>query len=366
MKRFLHLLERFDWILLTAALTLAALGLIAIYGIGISQEQENLFTFYKQFVGVAIGITGVFTLVFVDYRYLRSFGFIAYLCGIGLLILVLVLGHTINGTQGWFRLGGLSFQPVELAKITLAIYLAALFSRLSHGQLSWRNFALSGCATFIYVGLVMLQPDFGSAMVLIAIWGIMAMFAGLPKWAWIIIPVVAVLMGGALWSFGLKPYQRDRVISFLNPELDPRGTGYNAAQALIAIGSGGWFGKGIGEGSQARLRFLPEAATDFIFAVLGEELGFVGLTIVLALFIVIIYRYLRIAYDSEDDFASLLLVGLGSIFVIHVVVNAGMNLGVMPITGIPMPFISAAASYLVVAFMSVGLAESVASRRLQR
>ena len=166
-----------------------------------------------------------------------------------------------------------------------------------------------------------------------------------------------------MWNFGLKPYQRDRLTTFMNPQSDQRGSGYNAAQARIAIGSGGLLGKGIGEGSQARLRFLPEAATDFIFAVVGEELGYVGLTLTLGLFLLIIYRFLRLAYDSEDDFAALMLIGLGSILLIHVFVNGGMNLGVMPITGIPMPFLSAAASYLVVTFVSIGFAESVAMRR---
>ena len=211
--------------------------------------------------------------------------------------------------------------------------------------------------------LVLFQPDFGSAMVLFVIWGILALFAGVPRHAWLIIPFAFLLVGGLTWSFALEPYQKARIESFLNPELDPRGSGYNAIQARIAIGSGGLFGKGIGEGSQARLRFLPAAATDFIFAVIGEELGFVGVVFILSLFGLIMFRFIRLGYESEDEFASLLLIGLGSIFLVHMSVNAGMNLGIMPITGIPMPFLSAAASYLLVSFLAVGLAESVAVRR---
>jgi rod shape determining protein RodA len=363
MRPFFKLFERFDWTLLTAALTLTTIGLIAVYGIGISQEEAGLFTFNKQFIAMILGVSSVLGLVWLDYRHLRSFGLLTYLAGAFLLLAVLLFGHTINGTQGWFRIGGLSFQPVEVAKLTLTIYLAALYVRYEHGQSSWRTFLMSAFATGGYLVLVMLQPDFGSAMVMLGTWLLMSLFAGWPRRAWIILPLLALLFGGLAWSFVLKPYQKDRVANFLNPNTDLRGSGYNAAQARIAIGSGGLFGKGIGEGSQARLRFLPEASTDFMFAVIGEELGFAGVTLVLCLFLLIIFRFLRLAYEAEDDFAALMLVGLASIFLIHVLENAGMNLGVMPITGIPMPFVSAAASSLVVAFVSLGFAESVAVRR---
>ena len=363
MRRFFSLFERFDWTLLTAALTLTAIGLVAIYGIGVSQEPAGLFPFYKQLVAGLLGLIVMLALVFIDYRHLRSLSLLAYLGGAGLLVLVLVFGQTIRGTQGWFRVGGLSFQPVEIAKIALTLYLAALFARRAHGRLSWSLLGLSACATFAYAGLVLLQPDFGSAMIMIAIWGVMALFTGLPRRAWIILPLVALVAGGLVWSVGLKPYQRARLVSFLHPEKDPRGSSYNAAQARIAIGSGGLLGKGLGAGSQARLRFLPEAATDFIFAVIGEELGFIGVGVVLGLFMLMLYRYIHLAGQSRDDFAALFLIGLAATFFIHVVVNAGMNLGIMPITGIPLPFLSAAASYLTVTFISVGCAESVAVRR---
>jgi rod shape determining protein RodA len=213
------------------------------------------------------------------------------------------------------------------------------------------------------VGLVMLQPDFGSAMVLIGMWLLMSLFARLPKGALVTLILVATVGGALIWSFGLQDYQRARILTFLHPEADLRGAGYNAAQAQIAIGSGGWFGKGVGEGSQARLRFLPAAATDFIFSVLGEGLGFAGLVVIFSLFLLIISRYLKLASEAEDDFAGLLLVGLAAILFIHCLVNMGMNLGIMPITGIPLPFLSAAASSLVVTCLAIGIAESVAVRR---
>lgn len=363
MRFLFDYLERLDWVLLTAAMTLTAIGLMAIYGIGISQEPSNLFLFYKQVAVLAVGILSIVGLIFVDYRHLRSVSLFIYLSGALLLLLVVFFGVTVNNTTGWFRLGALSFQPVEVAKVALTVYLAAFFVRRGRGRLSWATFGTSFAATAFYAGLVMLQPDFGSAMVLFLIWGAMSAFAGLPRRAWVILPLVALICGGAIWTFGLQEYQRSRIESFLNPEADPRGAGYNAIQARIAIGSGGIFGKGIGEGSQARLRFLPAAATDFIFAVVGEEMGFAGLALVFFLFILLLTRMLKIGYESEDDFASLLLVGLGSIFLIHLSVNAGMNLGIMPITGIPMPFLSAAASYMLIVFLCIGLAESVAVRK---
>lgn len=363
MGRLWKYLERLDWTLLAAAFTLAAVGLVAIYGIGVSQEPADLFLFHKQFVTFTIGVITIAILIFLDYRHLRSYGLMLYILGLALLTGVLFFGVRINATQGWFRLGALSFQPVEIAKVTLAVYLAAFFVRRGRGQLSWTTFGISFAATAVYAGLVLLQPDFGSAMVIFLIWGIMALFAGLPRHAWIILPLIFITSAGLVWNVALKDYQRDRIESFLDPERDPRGAGYNAIQARIAIGSGGWFGKGIGEGSQARLRFLPAAATDFIFAVVGEELGFAGIIFVFFLIGLILVRLVRLGYESEDDFAALMLIGVGAVFLVHVMVNAGMNLGLMPITGIPMPFLSAAASYMLVVFVCVGLAESVAVRR---
>jgi rod shape determining protein RodA len=363
MSRFLELFQRIDWMLLTVALTLTSIGLVAIYGIGVSQEPADLFLFQKQFVTALIGCALVVLLALLDYRHLRAYGLIFYFIGAALLLTVLLFGVEVNGTQGWFRIGILSFQPIEVAKVTLAIYLAALYAKRGRGRLTWTTFLMGGVATGIYTALAMLQPDFGSGMVLILIWGGISAFAGLPKRAWIILPLLLVTTGTLVWTSALKPYQRARIESFLDPTTDPRGSGYNAIQARIAIGSGGLFGKGIGEGSQARLRFLPAASTDFIFAVVGEEMGLVGVVFVFVMFFLLLSRFLRLGNESEDDFAAYLLVGIGSMYLIHLCVNAGMNLGLLPITGIPMPFLSAAASNLLVIYACIGLAQSVAVRR---
>ncbi|HPF95318.1 MAG TPA: FtsW/RodA/SpoVE family cell cycle protein [bacterium] len=362
MRLLLDYLERLDWLLFASMAALTAVGLIAIYGIGISQDPPNLFLFYKQLATVGIGLFLIAVFAFIDYRQLRSFGFLLFVAGAGLLILVLLFGSIVNGTQGWFRIGSLSFQPVEVAKMTLACYLAAFFAGRGKIRLSWRDFGLSFAATSFYAGLVLLQPDFGSAMVLFAIWGCMSLFAGLPRYAIVILPVVLLASSAVLWT-QLADYQKARIESFLDPSLDPRGSGYNAIQARIAFGSGGWFGKGIGEGSQARLRFLPAASTDFIFAVVGEEMGLVGVAVIFGTLGLLSVRYMKIAFESEDEYAALLLIGLGTITLVHITVNAGMNLGVMPITGIPFPFLSAAASFMITTYASIGIAQSIAVRR---
>ncbi len=363
MRRLLTFFERFDWLLFFGVLGLSAFGCLLIYSIGISQEQTSFLRLEKQLVAGALGLAIGAALVWIDYRHARSFGFIGYLFGLALLVAVLIFGTRVNGTAGWFQFGSFSFQPVEAAKVFLILYLAAFFSRRARGTLSWRMFALSGLATGLYVGLVLLQPDLGSAMVMVGAWLVLCIFLGLPRRAWIILPLSAALIGGLAWEFALQPYQRDRILTFFESERDTQDVGYNARQARIAIGSGGWLGKGLGEGSQARLRFLPEASTDFIFSVLGEELGFLGTALTLALYGLVVSRLLWIGYSSEDDFAALFLVGVAAVITIHVFVNGGMNLGILPITGIPMPFLSAAASSLLSLAICIGLAESIAIRR---
>lgn len=362
MRRWTELYARYDWSLLLAATALSSIGLLALYGIGVTRSEGDLFQFQKQLIALLAGLAIALGMAFLDFRQLRSFALPLYAGGLAMLGLVLLIGTSARAGGRWFTLGAISFQPVELAKVLLAVFLAAFVSRHAHRRLRWWAFVASAAALALYVGLVLLQPDFGSAMVLVALWGVVVLFAGLPRHAWWIGLLSAVVAGSLLWTVGLAPYQKDRITSFLNPSTDPYGASYNVTQARIAIGSGGWFGKGIGEGSQARLRFLPEASTDFMFAVLGEELGFFGITVILVLFGFILYRLLKIGMDSDDPFAGILLVGFAAIILFHLVVNAGMNLGLLPVTGIPLPFASAAASSLVNMFFLIGIAESVAVR----
>ncbi len=360
MKRWIDLSLRYDWTLLAASVALSAIGLLAIYGIGISRGAGDLFQFHKQLIALVIGVGIAAGLSFIDYRHLRALALPIYGAGAALLVAALLFGTSNRAGGRWFVIGSLSFQPVELAKILLAIFLGSYLARHVHQRLTWTPFIGSAAATAFYALLVLLQPDFGSAIVLIFIWGVVVLFCGLPRHAWWILFLSGVVAATLLWTVGLKPYQRARLTSFVSPTADPYGAAYNVTQARIAIGSGGWLGKGIGEGSQARLRFLPEASTDFMFAVLGEELGFVGLTVVLGVFGLLFYRLVYIGMVSEDAFAGIFLVGFVASMVFHLLVNAGMNLGLLPVTGIPLPFASAASSSLVSLFVGIGVAQSIA------
>ncbi len=362
--RLSHAITRFDWILLLSALALTSVGLVVMYGIGISRPDAGIFLFEKQLVAAGIGLVGVAAFVFfLDYRQLRGLGIPIYIAGALLLIAVLLFGHTIRGTRGWFEFGGLSFQPVEVAKICLVVALASYLVRYAHGKLPWVAIAGSAIAALGYAGLVLVQPDFGSAAVIILVWAAMVAFVGIPWRTLAVLVLVAAAAGFVAWTFLFQPYQKDRFLAFFDPTRDTHGAAYNVAQARIAIGSGGFFGKGIGEGSQSRLRFLPEAATDFTFAVVGEELGFVGIAFVLGCFIVLFQRFAAISRAAEDDFAVLVAVGFGALLLIHVVVNAGMNLGVMPVTGIPIPFLSSASSFVIATFLGIAVIESIAVHR---
>ena len=354
---------RFDWVILLTTFTLMGVGLVIMYGIGISRPETDLFLFQKHLVAALIGAALIIGLGFFDYRQLRGLAIPVYAVGALLLLGVLVFGHTVRGTRGWYVLGGLSFQPVEIAKFCLLIFLSSYLSRFTHRALPWLVILGSLFATLGYVALVLFQPDFGSAMVMLAVWGAYILFMGIGWRKLALVATGTVCAAALLWTLLLAPYQRDRFMAFLNPALDERGAGYNVTQAQIAIGSGGLFGKGVGEGSQARLRFLPEAATDFSFAVVGEELGFTGIAFVLGLFLLLFHRVYAAARDAEDDFATLLALGISAFLLIHITVNAGMNMGLMPVTGIPLPFLSAASSFLIAASLALGIAESIAVRR---
>jgi rod shape determining protein RodA len=364
MQRLQHIIARFDWILLLVVLALCSIGLIVMYGIGISRGSTiNLFSFQKQLVAILIGFSAIIGLILIDYRQLRSLALPIYAFGALILLGVLPFGQTVRGTRGWFVIGGISIQPVEIAKVCLVIFLASYLVRFVHERLPWHALFGSFVGVIGYAGLVLLQPDFGSAMVIFAIWAAMILFVGLPLRVIASFAMIALLIGGLVWSFGLDDIQKKRLTVFLNPAADVRGAGYNVRQAAIAIGSGGLFGKGVGEGSQARLRFLPEASTDFTFAVIGEELGFLGILFIFVMYGISFYRLYCIARDSEDDFASILIFGIGVILLIHILINAGMNMGVMPVTGVPLPFISGASSFLVAILVAIGLVESVSVHR---
>lgn len=362
---WLAFVRRGDIVLLLAVILLVIFGGAVLYSIGTSAETLDLSRFRTQAVAAGLGFLAIVILSLIDYRIFQSYAMVIYGAGILLLGLVLVFGVDIRGTRGWFLVGSAQFQPVEFAKPLFILSLAYFFSSRSREMKSWRTIAQSAALMAGYVGLVLLQPDLGSAIVMVCVW--LGMLLG-TQIGWrrfgVIIGILAV--GAVLaFQFGLKGYQRDRILVFLNRD-DPKyalDEGYNITQSIIAIGSGQWKGRGLGLGSQSRLNFLPEQESDFIFSVIAEELGFVGAVVVLGLYGVVILRTARVARRAQDDFGVFASWGVLTMIAVQVFINVGMNMGLAPVTGIPLPFLSSGGSALLANLASIGLVESIILRQ---
>lgn len=343
-----------------ATLVLTLFGFSAIYSITLSDTGQGFLLVQKQAAALALGLLLAGLVVWSNYRWARSFALPIYLVSCLALLAVLFFGETIRGTTGWFPIFGFHFQPVELAKIGVIITLARYFADYRQSGLSWKNILLSGAIVALPTGLTLLQPDLGSALLLLGVWFFLLFFAGLKIRQAALIFLVATAVFVVAWFFLFADYQKSRFTSFLNPSNDPMGESYNARQAIIGVGSGNLFGRGLGFGSQSQLKFTPESQTDFIFAVLAEEFGFLGVLLLFGAYYLLLRRLFLRASRSRDDFTSFLLIGIASLFFISFLVNVGMNLGLLPVTGIALPFVSYGGSALIVSLVMVGLVESVA------
>ena len=340
---------------------LTGISLLALYGISAAGFKEaNII--WKQLSFTFVGIVAMAFFSRVDFHYLRSYSRPIYFITIMVLILVLLMGNKVHGTVGWFGFGIFSIQPVEFAKIALVIFLASFISskKMILGEIV--QLVASLVLTGIIIFLVVKQPDFGSAMVLIGIWAGMALLSGINKKIIAVLFVIGLIFGTITW-FNLADYQKARIASFVNPELDIKGSGYNVFQSIVAVGSGGMTGKGIGQGSQSQLNFLPESHTDFIFATVTEELGFLGSMMILFLYAVLFYRIRKIAVLAPDNFGYLVASGIMIMFFIQLLINIGMNIGLVPVTGIPLPFLSYGGSSLVACFVAVGIILNIYNKR---
>jgi len=362
-KKFLFYLRKSDWQLVLAVIFLVAFGLMAIYSIDSAAEEPDFQNFTKQLIFFGIGTLLLIVLSFLDYRYLKSFSYVLFGIGVVMLILVLVFGTEVRGTRGWFFFfGDQGFQPVELIKIFLIIILARLFADWRAEIVLVKNLLIVFAVGLTLVGLVILQPDFGSAVILLTIvLGMLALVIKKKQYWVVIVIVLAVLFIGS-WFFVFEDYQKERITTFLNPEHDPYKSGYNITQSIIAVGSGNLFGRGLGLGPQSRLNFLPVQETDFIFAVIAEELGLVGSTLVLICIGFLLYRIIRVARFAQDDFGAFLACGIGIYIIVQSILNIGMNIGVLPIAGVPLPFLSYGGSSLLVSFLAIGIVQSVYAR----
>ena len=350
-----------DWILPLLTLPIVGAGLVAM----LSFNGSNHF-FTHQLIWVGISLVVFFLASQFDVRVFKRtsvlvglFVFFSFL-----LMILFVAGHVSNGAASWFRLGGVAFEPADFMKLVVILMLAKYFSR-RHVEIAHpRHIFISGMYALIPFVLVFLQPDFGSALVIFLIWFGMALFAGISKRHLLMLAVGGICAFGVLWIFLFKPYQKDRIINFIHPYADIRGSGYNAYQAGIAVGSGQLFGKGIGFGTQSRLQFLPEFQTDFIFAAFAEEWGFVGAILLLIVYGFLLFRILHIAQYGGSNFETLFGAGVAFYFMSHIVINIGMNLNIMPVTGITLPFMSYGGTHLVTEYLSLGILSSM--RRYRR
>lgn len=366
LKYFMNLKEgfirKFDWLIFLPAFLLGVIGLTAIYSTDLANAAGDFANFKKQVTTFLLGLLALFAFCVFNFRQLRNAKNILYFLGAAVLTAVLVLGKTLHGTTGWFILGPLSFQPVEIVKIILVIFLADYFSREGRSLFSFWDVVKSFIAVAIFMALVLAQPDLGSAIILFLIWLGMLMASRVRKKHLLILLLGFAAVCLFAWFFLMAGYQKDRIRVFINPGLDPMRAGYNIKQAIIAIGSGGFWGKGLGFGSQSQLRFLPEAHTDFIFALIAEEMGFLMVAIILGLFALLFWRVLHLSENCRNDFTSYLAMGFLVIFMSEMVINIGMNLGLAPVTGLPLPFISLGGSSLVSKFIMIGILESARMR----
>lgn len=352
-----------DWMFAFCCAFLFLIGILVLFGFSAGTGDEFFSSiFLRQFFFGIVGAVLIVVLANVDYRYYRPYSTPIFFVCVALLGIVLAWGEVTRGTVGWIQIGGINLQPVEFVKVGLVIFLASFISQKKAYLHEQTRLIASAFFVGVLTFLVLLQPDFGSAMLLVSIWGGMILVSGIRKRYVVSLLLFGIVSVSVGWFF-LAPYQQDRILTVLQPESDAQGGGYNVIQAMVAIGSSGWLGKGVGYGSQSQLNFLPEKHTDFIFAALVETLGFVGGGILLAVLLFFFFRIARIAMRASDEFGYLLAVGFFVMFSVQAIVNIGMNLGLLPVTGVPLAFLSYGGSSLLASCVACGIVLNISRGR---
>lgn len=365
LSKGIRIIKHIDYTLLFIVLLLCTIGLLVIYSTTNMQTTEIGLSGYvtRQLTSIMIGLLLSILIATIDYHEVEKISVMLYILSVLLLIYVILFGRMTGGAQRWIVIAGFDFQPTEFAKIALIIFLADFFSR-QKDKLSYSAYYL---LPFIFTGILMLlifkQPDLGSSMIFLGILLCMIFIAGI-KWKHIMIMALLFLSSfPILWSL-LKDYQKNRIILFINPNLDPLGAGYNVIQSKVAIGSGGLFGQGLFSGIQSQLKFLPAQHTDFVFSVVGEEMGFAGAVVLLGLFMLLIWKGIKIAQEAPDFLGTFLAAGVVAFLFFHILVNVGMAMGLMPATGLPLPFISYGGTFMISNFLGIGILLNIHIRSL--
>lgn len=352
------MLGNIDWLLFGSAAFISVVGIVTMNSflpLPTGTGGENFSQ--RQIIWLLLSSAVFFGASIVDWRFLRGTVAVTaiFLISIMTLLLLFITGSVFKGAQSWFNLGAFAFQPTDFSKLALILVLAKYFARRHIEIAHIRHIVVSGFYAFIIFVLVFVQPDFGSAVIIAIVWLGMVLVSGISKKHLLLVFLIGMTSAFLLWNFGFKNYQKQRIASFLNPLADIRGAGYNAYQSAIAIGSGEFLGKGIGYGTQSRLKFLPEYRTDFIFASFAEEWGFMGVVLLFSLYGMIVWRVLSISYKGETNFEILYGLGLSILFISQFTVHVGMNIGILPVTGITLPFMSYGGSHLLSEFLGLGI-----------
>ena len=357
-----RLVSTLDLNFLGTALVISAIGSLLIYSATFFSDP-TLAIFHRQLLWIAIAIVLMFVFVFIDYHVLFDIAPVLYTIGIVLLTYLLVWGKVTAHVKSWIRFGGFQFQPSEFMKVFTALMLAKFFDSNDRAYLNLRTFAIAMGIIGLPVLLIFVEPDLGTAASFAPLVGVAMFFGGIRWRVWAATAVIVIVVVPLSYRFVLRPYQRERVMTYMNRDRDPLGSGYQVTQAKIAIGSGGIHGKGFKQGTQAKYGYLPARHTDFIFAVLGEEWGFIGVSILLGLYLFFIVQALTMAKHARDRGGTFLVICLISFFIYHILINISMQIGVMPTTGIPLPLVSYGGSSTMMFFIAVGLMLNVDMRR---
>ncbi len=351
-------LKRFDWSLFISMTLLIIIGLVSLYSLSLAKQGAGVSNFTRQLIFALAGFVLFWFVCLTDFRFFRSTSYWIYILTVFLLIVVLIVGQELRGVKGWLNFGFFSFQPTELAKLAVVMFLANFWQKAAKPV---RLGDILKSAIFILpsIYLIIRQPDLGSAAMIAILWISIIFLVDKNKKHILGLVLIVILISLSGWLFFLKDYQKDRILTYLNPQSDPLGRGYQITQSVVAVGSGRILGRGFGLGSQSQLRFLPAAETDFIFVVIAEEFGLIGSLILLGFYVFLLYRLIKISLTVYDDFSLVFALGVIIYFSLQMVINVGMNIGLLPVIGLPLPLVSYGGSSLFISILAIAMVESV-------